>query len=335
MIIRLCLFAIFILSAILPGNGQQKITRYILQKDYIDYGNDMFRKTMTDLYRDVLSGDIPGYTDATLKNYYSKDGLTKRTLQCEKVKKQEPGKTDEDTLVCLPLDYDAATFWLEEVPKSGLDNFFPLTDIPLAFYTDSANRSKLLFYINYKDFERLDSTEKWFLIGYIEDTYSIRPGGKPLVMNQNNVRKYVTERFSSMVNGLNKRVPSSIPPKLYVSDSLNVQFTTETFQKKKEWFLSYGQNFDTEKTVSIMITEYLGRSGDGYTLKESSIGLGGEIRLGSSSLSDIPLYYMSYNDANMIFMMFASSSRDIRPFAFLKQVSGYQLYNSISDMSWH
>ncbi len=332
---RICLFVLIMISVIQTGIAQQKITRYILQKDYIDYGNEMFRKTTTDLYRDVLSGKIPGYTDATLKNYYSRDGINQRTLQCETVVKQESDKIFKDTTVCLPLDYDAAEFWLEEVPGSGLDNFFPLTNIPLALYTDSAKKSKLLFYINYKDMAQLDSSEEWFLIGYLEDMYPHKSGGKPLVINQDNVREYVLERYASIVRRFNSLAPSSVPPKLYVSDSLNVQFTPETFQKKKEWFLGFGQNFDTEKTVSIMVTEYLSRSKDAYSIRESSVGIGGEIKLGSSSISDEPFFCISYNDANMIFVMFANSSADTRPFVFLNDVSGYQLYKSISETSWH
>lgn len=318
LIILVCLFGIFI-----SGYSQQRMTRYIHQKDYIDYGNEMFTKTTIDIYQLAMTGKIKAYADSGLSITYDQEQLNKRTEQCETVKRQDNKK---DTTVCLPLDYNAVTFWLKI--KRANEQMYTYPWLPVAIFCDSAQKQKLLFYLDFQDLARLDSLDQYFLLEYLDNAN--HHSGWALI-NQENIKLHVKERFAT-VTGIIKSITPTFNG-LYDSDSLETKLTPETYQKKKEILAGMSQKLDSDETIEIFLGEELSSEDGVFKIKENSVGIGGDVQIGKSSLSDMPFFYMSYGTTWCMFSFF--SHEVFASFGFLINVSKYQIYKSITDMSWH
>ena len=328
LIILICLFGNFV-----PGYSQLKMTRYIHQKDYIDYGDEMFTKTTIDIYLLAIKGKIKAYADSTLGRTYDQSQLNKRTQFCEKVLKASSNEDrGEDTTICLPLDFKAVTFWLKI--KTGCESVYNYPRLPVAAFCDSSGRQKLLFYINFQDIARFDSEVQLFLLDYLDFNMPHQLNPTWTLIDRENVKLYLKGRFATVANAIKSATPNQFA-KLYDSDSLKTEFTPETFQKKKLELAGLSQNFDSDETIEIFLTEELSATDDGYKINEKSIGIGGDVQIGKSSLSDMPFFYMKYQDMWWKFFAFSSDRYFASSFGFLMNVSKYQVYKSITDMSWH
>jgi hypothetical protein len=317
-------------ATIIPGHGQQKITRYIHQKDYLDYGTQMFSKTTKDIYLLAISGKIKGYRDSALQSSYDLNQIIRRGERCEKVKKQDASKANNDTTVCLPLDFEATPIWLKI--REANEQIHGFTKLPLALYCDSFGKPELLFYVNFQDLTKIDSSDQFFLSGYLNIVTGIPENGWILI-NQGRIRQYASERFSTVTNMIKNITPNEFT-KIYDSDSLNTEYTAESYHKKKEILSGLSQNFEVDSTLGIIVAEELRWTEDGFKIKDSAIGIGGDVQAGGSSLSDMPFFYVSYKDARLKFLL-SDNSNIGSSFGFLMKVSEYQIFRSITDMSWH
>jgi len=319
LIILVCLF-----GNLIPGYSQLKMTRYIHQKDYIDYGNEMFSKTTIDIYLLATTGKIKAYADSSLSITYDENQLNKRIEICEEVKNRLSRNEDAgDTTVCLPLDYNAVRFWLKI--KTGGEESYNFPRLPVAVFYDSSGKQKLLFYTNFQDFTKLDLDNRSFLISYIEDQcftldFLINlPNSQWISLNQNEMRQYIKERFKDVMNVMKYIIPSK-SDKLYISDSLKTKFTPETFLKKKLELAGLSQKLDSDETIEIFLGEELNVTDNGFRIKEQSVGIGGDVQIGKSSLSDMPFFYIKYQDAMNIFAHF-KNGYVVNSFDFLMDVS--------------
>lgn len=322
LIILVCLFCHFI-----SGYSQLKMTRYLYQKDFLDYGSDMFTKTTVDLYKLALSGKIKVYTDSGMRQAYTSNQINQRVLICEKVKSQSSLSAKAiDTTVCLPLDYDAVPIWLKI--KTVNEHAGSL----IAICCDSAGKAKILFYIYMNDISLLDPEEGAFLLVYWREYLLPNSNGSWATMNQRSISQYMREKFAKLASAIKGTTPAG-NIKIYTSDSLTTFFTPETYHAKKEQLAGFAQNFDVDSTICIFIVEKLLRSEESYTISEYAIGIGGYGRLGSSSFSDMPFFYLPYKDFNSI--SFTSDAGVLSSISFISVISQYQIYKSINDMSWH
>jgi len=313
------------------GFGKQKITRVIQELDYKDYGKGMFRRVTTDLYKQALSGKIKGYRDSTLKQEYSLKEIKKQGLTWEKINYQSQTNALEtrDSTIYLDLDPDNTQFWLEVQEGSRQKNQFSNKPIALCFRGNGLG--KILYYCNYDDLKDWDYEEKNFLDQCLNlfEAYGNYTAQNWRIIDESTAQQFVLKQFVNALNTLKTATYARI--KIYTSDTMNTVYDSLSFQKKKDYFLDYGQNLDTYTTMGIILIQEFNRTTDTTsTINENAIGLCANIKLNGIQLYNVPLYYMKYQDTRIITMLSSSSSSG-ESIDFLRMVSDYQLLNRSSD----